>query len=459
MSFGISKAKQVSSLRSEIRALSQTPEVIRRMSRFAGWKIAAGEEGFGYRLIQCSEDVQQPRDGYYVSNLVLQGGGTLGLAHVGLIVGLEEAGFRFPAVAGTSAGAIVTIGQFALRGTSILNPVGDRLTRLVEDMPMDTFVDGPRAIRRLIKRFAAKRSLMRLVYLPGAFMALRHVLRFRGLNSGQVFENWLASTLTEEHVDTIESLRGRAAQIANDLSAINHIEWASGDVSDGPAAAKANPFLGGKSQLDPDAMIKMIATAMPTGMKFCMPQDLHLLHHEYADISPAKMVRMSMSIPLFFEPCVLRTSKERWKAHVYREIAPFLSDKAAGEMADLQQLIFLDGGLFSNLPTDEAVKGMSPQIASISVPLVHDEASVSFQNRASIRALATDASVLANAVRLQRDRDAHSTLIRDQPDNRRVVKIDTGRANWLNFTMSKAEKEDLYVAGLVRVRDFLNKGY
>src|SRR5687767_2750786 len=41
------------------------------------------------------------------ADLVLEGGGVLGIAHVGAISVLEQQGYSFPRVAGTSAGAIV----------------------------------------------------------------------------------------------------------------------------------------------------------------------------------------------------------------------------------------------------------------------------------------------------------------------------------------------------------------
>jgi predicted acylesterase/phospholipase RssA len=44
-----------------------------------------------------------------LTHLVLQGGGTLGIAHLGFLYGLEQAGVRFVGTAGTSAGAIVAL--------------------------------------------------------------------------------------------------------------------------------------------------------------------------------------------------------------------------------------------------------------------------------------------------------------------------------------------------------------
>src|SRR5271156_2231237 len=56
-------------------------------------------------------------------HLVLQGGGTLGIAHVGAVHGLETAGIRFVGLAGTSAGAIVALLLCCARG-NLLDPVG-----------------------------------------------------------------------------------------------------------------------------------------------------------------------------------------------------------------------------------------------------------------------------------------------------------------------------------------------
>jgi NTE family protein len=41
------------------------------------------------------------------ADLVLAGGGVKGIGHAGAVAKLREAGYEFPRVAGTSAGAIV----------------------------------------------------------------------------------------------------------------------------------------------------------------------------------------------------------------------------------------------------------------------------------------------------------------------------------------------------------------
>ncbi|MDC0116052.1 patatin-like phospholipase family protein [Octadecabacter sp.] len=442
MPFDITQTYDIRTLTAEIDELAEDGRVRQRFDAFSRWRIYPGQNGKVYQLRSANCPHRPDDEGYYLTNLVLQGGGTLGLAHAGFIFGLERAGFRFPAIAGTSAGAIVAAGLFAARGNNILAETGPTLVDLVGDVPMDTFVDGPRTIRRIVRRFAAKRSIKHPMYIPGLFATFRQLLRKRGINSGLAFEMWMSKTLTELGLSKTNHFTTRMKTIAHDLAAA--------DCPDG-----LNPF---SSNLDPDTMLKLISTAMPTGMKFALPRDLRLLHPEYADVSPARMVRMSMSIPLFFEPCVLRTNPSEWRNQIIKEYAPFVTNQTAWEMAELDALTFLDGGLFSNLPTDELTAEMSDDIGCISAPLVRDPESVQIINARSLRGLVSDAFAVFEAIRLQRDRDAHSRIIRDAKANRGILKIDTGPANWLNFAMDNTQKEDLFLRGLQRVRDYMLMG-
>lgn len=442
MSFDIKTASRVQKLTTEINEIRTTEAARQRLADFSSWGIFAGRDGGSYRLERIgSSSGLLGEGGYYLTNLVLQGGGTLGLAHAGLVSGLEQAGFRFPAIAGTSAGAIVASGIFALRGDNILDPVGPQITDLVSDIPMDTFVDGPRSIRRLVKRFSSRRNMIELIYLVGLWRALRRIIRVRGLNTGSVFELWMDDLLTGAGLPNLDAVQVRATTIVKALQSAE---------TDGE-----NPF---NEDLEPDHILKMITTAMPTGMKFALPRDMKLLHGEYRNISAARMVRMSMSIPIFFEPCVLSVNAQEWSDYVEEKYAPFVTDRMAARMKDHEHVTFLDGGLFSNLPTDELVDGMSDQIASISAPLVRDSKNVDIQSGRTIRGVISDGLAVASAVRLQRDRDAHTRIIDVKAKNRKIMKIDTGESNWLNFNMNSVEKEELYVAGLTRARDFLVKG-
>ena len=79
-------------------------------------------------------------DGHQYVDLVMEGGGVLGIALVGYTYALEEAGIRFLGVGGTSAGAINAL---LVAG---LNPPAERkslkLIDLLANMDMNSFVDG-----------------------------------------------------------------------------------------------------------------------------------------------------------------------------------------------------------------------------------------------------------------------------------------------------------------------------
>ncbi len=466
MPLDVGNTDEVLRVREEISAHSPNANITNLHANFSKWKIYKGRNSAKYRLKYTNSKDDECAGGYYLANLILQGGGTLGLAHAGFITGLELAGYRFPAIAGTSAGAIVAVGAFGLRGNDITNTVGDELTELVSDVPMDTFVDGPRNIRRLIKRIVAGRSYAKPLYWDGLISAAYRLLTARGLNSGLAFELWMNGKLSEYKLDTTGRLFDLMAQITQDLID-SDVENASKEKNSPKAANEGrannqfqNPFANCKTftPKKPD-ILKMIAMAMPTGTKFSLPHDLYLLDEEYLQISPARLVRMSMSIPLFFEPCVMQTNRKTWPDFVAKNMSPFVSDRDAWEMEELRRLTFLDGGLFSNLPTDEIVESMPEEIATISVPLVSSKSTISITNRNSVRALISDSAAVLNAVRLQRDRDAHRRMTKNpQHENKKLIKIDTGLANWLNFTMSDTEKEELYLAGLKRARDFILTG-
>ncbi len=66
-----------------------------------------------------------------------------------------------------------------------------------------------------------------------------------------------------------------------------------------------------------------------------------------------------------------------------------------------------------------------------------------------------DSLRLASAVRLQRDRDAWRRVVSTGNQSVQIVAIDTGKHNWLNFTMSDEEKGQLFSEGLERAYKFL----
>lgn len=85
----------------------------------------------------------------YFVDLVMEGGGMLGLALVGYTHILELHNIRFRAVAGTSAGAINAL---ALSAAGSPNEVKSRkIAEILEDTNFAAFVDGPWFVKSSLK--------------------------------------------------------------------------------------------------------------------------------------------------------------------------------------------------------------------------------------------------------------------------------------------------------------------
>jgi NTE family protein len=116
------------------------------------------------------------------ADLVLEGGGVKGIALAGAVSVLEERGYQFHKIAGTSAGAIV--GALVAAGAP-----GKRLREIMEDLDYQRFRD-PGLLGRL-----------------GPLGVLAEVLLNKGWCRGDYLRSWLAEKLSEYNVDTFAQLR------------------------------------------------------------------------------------------------------------------------------------------------------------------------------------------------------------------------------------------------------------
>ncbi len=115
------------------------------------------------------------------ADLVLEGGGVKGIALVGAISVLEERGYEFRRVAGTSAGAIV--------GSLVAaNARAAELEEIMRGVEYRRFQDGPRWTRLLLGKAVA-------------------VLFEQGIYEGQFVKDWLGERLARLGVDTFADLR------------------------------------------------------------------------------------------------------------------------------------------------------------------------------------------------------------------------------------------------------------
>jgi NTE family protein len=188
------------------------------------------------------------------ADLVLEGGGVKGIALVGAISVLEERGFSFRRVAGTSAGAIV--GALTAAG-----------------MPAATMTDVMRDLD-----YAAFRDTAGLDRLGPVGRALSFVVEL-GIYEGDHLRKWLTGQLAAHGVTSFRDLR---------------------DDDEGSSAPPGERY-----------RFVAMASDISAGCLRRLPWDYHHYDVTPDDVPVADAVRASMSIPYYYEPVKLRDTTGR----------------------------------------------------------------------------------------------------------------------------------------------------
>ncbi|MEN8148777.1 MAG: patatin-like phospholipase family protein [Planctomycetota bacterium] len=385
-------------------AYTEDPRVLAAIERLnAGWNDRA------------ISDIVDGEDHQYV-DLVMEGGGVLGIALVGYTYALEHAGIRFLGVGGTSAGAINATMVAALDRPS--KPKSGKLLDLLGALDMFTFVDGDGDARDFVESLVEGAGPVKL-----GFKAVQVIDNLRddlGLNPGHVFRRWVKGVLAEAGIDTVADLEARMRDLPADLQRRDGTP-----VSVEEAAPK----------------LAIIAADISTETRVEFPDMADLYFADPKGVNPARMVRASMSIPAFFEPLKVRNvprdpgARARW------------ADKAGYHGKLPREVCFVDGGIMSNFPIDVFHAPGVPAAPTLGVKLGTERAK---PNRVK-RPLQLLGAVF-NSARHTLDYE----FIRRNPDYRNLVAfIPTGDHNWLNFFMKRKDKVDLFRRGVETAVDFL----
>lgn len=182
-------------------------------------------------------------------DLVLSGGGVLGVGHVGVLSVLNERGYSVQRVAGTSAGAIV--GALVAAGAPV-----ERMTALIRDLDYAMFLD--------------KDTLDRLPLIGPPLS----VLLQNGYAEGDAFADWLGRELEALGVRTFADLR------CDDHGADDRTEhrW----------------------------RLMVMASDVTRGQLLRLPQDYTRYGLDPDKQLVADAVRASISVPYLFEPAKLQ---------------------------------------------------------------------------------------------------------------------------------------------------------
>lgn len=212
-----------------------------------------------------------------------------GIGLAGAYLELDQRGYKPQCVAGTSAGAITA----ALVAAGYTGPELEQV--VLGDMHFPSFAD-----RQRLGRF-------------GALGAGVEILKDRGMHSGDYFLRWITEKLSAKGIKEFGDLRDRQ---------------------------ETNP--------DREYRLQVIASDLTRHSMLVLPRDAGRLGIEPDKLSVAEAVRMSMSIPIFFDPVI--------KKH---------------PQTGIHHLI-VDGGLLSNYPIwlFDAPPGAPPQFPTFGMLLV-----------------------------------------------------------------------------------------
>ena len=190
-------------------------------------------------------------------NVVLEGGGVKGIALVGALLVLEEAGFSVERIAGTSAGAVVGSITAALRqsGSDLVPLVG-----YLRSLEFHKFMPEGR-LHELLDHTGGR--------LAGLVADAAHLTNREGLYSGEYLESWLRPIFTGLGISTFADLR-----IEPDLPA---------------SAARASRLL-------------VFVSDITRGRLTRLPAEYPLYGLDADEQDPVRAVHASMAIPFFFEP-------------------------------------------------------------------------------------------------------------------------------------------------------------
>ena len=274
------------------------------------------------------------------ADLVLEGGGVKGIGLAGAVLTLDQSGYRFERVAGTSAGAIAA---------AIIAALGKA------NKPMSGLRDYLQTLQ--FERFMAKSHVRAAL---GGLADAEHLLLHMGLYDGDYLLDWLGGVLNDIGVTHFGDLR------LDDPAA--DVNW---------TARQRYSLVVHVSDITRGKLVRL-------------PWE----YHEYGlDADGERIVdavRASMSIPFFFEPVRVRA----------RTVSAGVADVTAAA----GRVTWVDGGLLDNFPVDvfDRTDGATSRWPTIGIKLSARQTSISGghgTDNVAAEAIACLETVLDNAGR------------------------------------------------------------
>jgi NTE family protein len=359
----------------------------------------------------------QDDDGNEYVDLVMEGGGVLGIALVGYTYVLESVGIRFVGLGGTSAGSINALALCAA------GPMGqarsERVLEVLAKLDMYDLVDGDSDARDFVDALVERSKMVKLAWK--GMQVVDNIVEDLGLNPGKAFEDWLANVLHGWRIRTNADLERRRSKLPRGL-------------------AKTD----GEKIRELMAPLVIIAAEVTTESKVIFPEMADLFWADPQSVAPEQFVRASMSIPFFFHPFRVEPPRTpaRQRARAWANRVGYL-----GVIPD--EAVFVDGGIMSNFPINVFHTDQPPSRPTFGVKLGTD--------RSEPHAVEKPHQLLGaifNSARHTLDYGFFLT----HPDYKHLVEvIDTGEHHWLNFELGPEEQRDLFRRGARAAARFLRR--
>lgn len=186
------------------------------------------------------------------ADAVFEGGGVKGIGLVGAVTEVEKAGYEFVNLAGTSAGAIVA--SLLAVGYS-----GDEIKKELQSLDYNKFKDE---------------GFLDKLGIPGKALSLGFEY---GIYEGEFFESWIESLFRAKGKTLFKHI------VLSEYRTDDRFKY----------------------------KLQLIATDITDRRLLVLPGDLAPLGYDPDNFSISRAVRMSMSIPLFFEPVKLTDGSGR----------------------------------------------------------------------------------------------------------------------------------------------------
>jgi NTE family protein len=299
---------------------------------------------------------------------VFEGGGVKGIGLAGAVAVTEAKGYEFVNIAGTSAGAIVA----ALVAAGYR---AEELRAIMATLDYEKFKD-PGWIDRI----------------PVLGKAISLGIE-KGIYEGEYFEDWMRQQLQKKGKRKFGDL------IMDEFKDSARYRY----------------------------KLRVVASDLSRGKMLVLPQDIKDFGIEPDDLDIARAVRMSMSIPFFFEPVTMTLPNKK-------------------------QACIVDGGVLSNFPVHLFDDGTpNPSWPTFGYLLVEEDPSRPITVRHEIHGpLSMFAALIATMM------EAHDRMYIEGDAFARTIPIPTKGVTATEFDLSKERAETLYQSGRTAAESFFS---